>query len=366
MDDSFSRLRIDDSRWLLPLSGGYDSRSILLFLTKNGYKPKAITWGLESFRGVAQTDAGVAKALSDHFGLEHEFLPIHNDACPIQEAMDRFVTLSEGRTDGVEAYWDGFGVWKQIFEFGVCGVIRGEQAFGEPPVYTETDVRIDRVLGLFEDYTNLKDAAAWGLEPPVLPERLRRRDGESLATWRDRLYHQHTMPVTFSALNELKACYVETLDPLDTRRIVDTIRTLPDRWRDDKTLFRRLVESLTPPIGFPKGPVVPHPWDVMRTRPVVEHLREELDTDHARGLMSEEMVRAILGKVHGIHETPPRRKRTLLSRLRRLVPTRIRRALRQSVVKPELDWNVLAFRAYVASRTARVLADDAAALEPPQ
>lgn len=359
LDETFRRLPLDPQRWLLPLSGGFDSRAILLFLVKHGLRPACATWGLAVWEGRPNTDLAVAAELAAHFGLEHRYYHIDPNAATVDEFLDRFITLCDGRYDGVEAYVDGFQTWKTFFEEGAAGVIRGEQAFGEPPVHTEPDARIDRNLGLFSDYANLGDPADYGLEEPVLPDRLSRRTGESLATWRDRLYQDYTMPYVFGALNELKACYVETLDPLTSGRIVRQVRTLPDKLRDDKALFCDLVRAITPDIGFPRHAVVPHPWDVMRTREVVERVTDELENGPARSLLSDRLVDRIIAGVDVRHEAVPRRRTVWRDRIKRVIPQAVRKKLRSSVIKPSMDWNVLAFRAYVISRMSRILDQDA-------
>ncbi len=44
---TINSIQIDPKHWVLPLSGGYDSRALLLFL-KEKYNLETITWGTEA------------------------------------------------------------------------------------------------------------------------------------------------------------------------------------------------------------------------------------------------------------------------------------------------------------------------------
>ena len=63
-----------------------------------------------------------------------------------------------------------------------------------------------------------------------------------------------------------------------------------------------------------------------------------------------------------MHESVPRQRKSVRDRVKRVIPQSVRKKLRSSVLKPALDWNALAFRAYVISRFVAVLRDDAICL----
>ena len=129
MEETFDNLSLDFSKWILPLSGGFDSRAILLML-KNRQGLKAVTWGLESSLRDKRNDAYVARALAKHYNIDHYYFHTDISDEPIEEIFRRFLVAGEGRIDHISGYMDGFRIWKHLYESGYHGIIRGDMAFG--------------------------------------------------------------------------------------------------------------------------------------------------------------------------------------------------------------------------------------------
>ncbi|MCH6545042.1 MAG: hypothetical protein IH796_03475, partial [Deltaproteobacteria bacterium] len=64
---SVGKMQFDYSKWVLTLSGGYDSRR-LLYLLPNPENIKTITWGLESSLGKKGNDATIAHDVAKAVG----------------------------------------------------------------------------------------------------------------------------------------------------------------------------------------------------------------------------------------------------------------------------------------------------------
>src|SRR5690606_7198192 len=62
IDATFAELELDLTQWLLPLSGGYDSRMILLLL-KDRPGLRTLTWGRRAALHDPNNDAYIARAL---------------------------------------------------------------------------------------------------------------------------------------------------------------------------------------------------------------------------------------------------------------------------------------------------------------
>ncbi len=62
-----------NGKWILPLSGGYDSRCILALLEKT-LRPRCVTWGLRRALHVPGSDAYVARQLAEYYHLPHDYL----------------------------------------------------------------------------------------------------------------------------------------------------------------------------------------------------------------------------------------------------------------------------------------------------
>ena len=130
-------------------------------------------------------------------------------------------------------------IWREMNASGVVGIIRGDEGFGWSSVTSEMTVRHSVGCALCSDFANLAEVIGkFGLAPQDVPAELLRGEGESLAAWRDRLYHVYRLPTVLAALSDIKFAYVEQINPLLARPILQRVRELPDRLRTNKTLFR--------------------------------------------------------------------------------------------------------------------------------
>ena len=98
---SCANLNIDVRQWVLPLSGGRDSRALLAFMVRSGCGRAASPGrrGPRSSRPLS--DAFVARLVARRFGVEHEFVWLDGNDEEPTVALDRFVAVGEGRSDAV-------------------------------------------------------------------------------------------------------------------------------------------------------------------------------------------------------------------------------------------------------------------------
>lgn len=106
---AFENLQLVWSKWILPLSGGYDSRAILLML-KHYCDLQCVTWGLKESLGEIGSDAYIAKKLAQHFNLRHTYYETDISEEPADRILKRFLIAGEGRIDHFGGYSDGFGI----------------------------------------------------------------------------------------------------------------------------------------------------------------------------------------------------------------------------------------------------------------
>ena len=233
---------LDFEDWVLPLSGGCDSRAILCFLVEDGLagaKPRTITWSLERSIDEPGNDAYVARKLAAALGVKHQYFHTDLSNEPIGRLIDRFLGCGEGRIDKLSAYMDGMKTWRDLNADGVVGIIRGDEGFGWSSVTSEMTVRHSVGCALCADFANLAEVIGkFGLAPQDVPAELLRGEGELLAAWRDRLYHVYRLPTVLAAQSDIKFAYVEQINPLLARPILQRVRELPDRLRTNKVLFR--------------------------------------------------------------------------------------------------------------------------------
>ena len=349
----FGSLGIDLSKWALALSGGLDSRAILYLFRDSGQdlgKLRTVTWGrLESARVCKGNDACIARQVADAVGVSNTYYWFSDR--PAQEIVDRFVALGEGRTDHVYGYVDGFATWKALFEDEVQGIIRGDQGLGtrriELPLNSE--VRHRGRCPLYLDFRDLRHLLGdYGMvASQELPQHLLRGGSETLATWRDRLHHLFVIPVILSALSDLKLAYLEVVNPLLSRRVLQCARELPDRLRTEKALFREVVASMSPRFGLADDRAIVRPGTLLGEKGMLSLLSEEVGSQGAKSLFPAEFLQSLSKNMERELTTP---RHPLLLKLENAVLGR--------AVGPRR----LSFRVMLICRMKRLLCDDAGAL----
>lgn len=363
LESSFKNLNLDYSKWFLTLSGGYDSRAILLMLNvpKN---LKCITWGRKSALNKKYNDAYIAKEFADYFNLDWEYWEINISKEPLATIFNRFIIAGEGRIDSISGYMDGLDIWKELYEHNIKGIIRGDEGFGLAyPVTFPDDVRRYGQAHLASDFSNLKCFSEFSLEEQKLPYELLQQKKETLETWRERLYQEFKIPTGNAALNDIKCSYLEVINPFITRKIIYQIRALPDSLRTDKKIFKKYIESISPKIGFAKYEAIKDPKYIFKSQEFVNLIMQELNTSNAKALLSEKLIEYILKNIKKSNETSFTIKNALIEFLTPYIPWNIQNILRNTVMKPQMDFNVLAFRAYIICRMNRILSEDANALD---
>lgn len=358
LKETFTSITVDYSRWQLPLSGGFDSRLILSLIHREP-GVKCITWGLKSSLDMKYNDAAVARQLADHYKVAHQYYETDLSDEPVSKLFHRFLTCGEGRIDHISGYMDGFQIWKTLYDSGVTGVIRGDEGFGWSPVGSALDVRDSIGLMLLTDFMNLHLDPELGLREQRIPDYLKHNSDESLATWRDRLYHQFRIPVILAALNDLKCSYVEIANPLLSKRILRCVRMIPDELRTDKILFKEIVRSVTPDIDFARYPAVANPKDILKQQPVVKLLKDELEEQKSNHILSKELVSTVISQIVIKDATQKVNRRSFKDRAKKFVPFGLKKVIKKKLSKPCVDFNILAFRLYIIGKMYQMLRDDA-------
>lgn len=349
--------------WVIPLSGGYDSRAILYFLQeqRTNENLEAITWGLESAVNRPRTDAAVAKKVADRFGVRHRYFPTDDrEEDSVETIVERFIRCGEGRIDHISGYTDGFRIWKTLFENGVRGVVRGDEGFGWVAVGSPAAVRMTTGCALCTDYSNLQEIVEV-LELPrqELPDDLMQRADESLEAWRDRLYHAYRLPTLLAALSDLKLGYVEQIAPLVSRTILQCVRRLPDSLRTNKRLFRQVVDRMVPDIEYATEGATGGRKDILRKQRFVEFLEREIQESlYLRRHFPESLLDQLASNLAIEARRSESFGKVLRRKLRKVVPQGLIQMRRARGHLP-LDSNILGFRVCLISRVLKLFDEDA-------
>jgi hypothetical protein len=349
---------------VLTLSGGADSRSLLYLLRDRGID--TVTWGLPHSSEQDGGDVQVARQVARALDVPHRFFEIEPHGRAPELVLERFLAAGEGRVDRISGYVDGFEVWKTLFDDGYGGVIRGDEAFGWVPVQSPYAVRAATNLATLADYFSAQELATFELPEQPLPQPLERASGETLATWRDRLYQQSRIPTFLAALTDLKTAYLEIGNPLLARSVLECVRAMPDELRTDKPLWREIVEAQLPDVALAKRVAIPSVTDFLTDRRVLELLLDEVSSAHAASLLAPSLRARCSAALHAASRATAatgttRRGDWRHSRLAAVVPKPVRAILRNwQANRQAVDPLVLAFRAFVAVRMHALLRADAA------
>jgi hypothetical protein len=355
-------LEVSLDTWLLPLSGGLDSRVLLAALIAADRRPRCVTWGLRRSLDDPANDAVVARRLAEHYRLDHRFLATDMDDTPARVVIDRFLAAGEGRTDQIAGYLDGLCVWKTLYEDGVSGIIRGDEpAWGYTTIYTDADVTRRADGGaVVADYPQGHLIRQLGLAPQSLPAWMARGDGETLQHYASRLWERHGFQAHLAPLNDVKAAYVEIVNPFVSDRVMTVARALPETLRSQRRGFKAVAAGLSPPIPVAKHSAIDGASRLLSSSaPVIDEITAVLSSPEAERICD----RQGLDRVSSALRTPgsARAEPRVVGAVRAAVPRRVKAALRP---RPPATLSAfkLAFRLHLAIRMATMLEADAAVL----
>jgi asparagine synthetase B (glutamine-hydrolysing) len=346
------------SGWVSPLSGGVDSRALLLFW--RGVRPPTLTWGTEAAREDTRSDAVVAAKVAEALGTAHRYVVVAPGRVAPAEVLRRFAEVGEGRIDHLGGYADGFAVFQTLADNGVSAIVRGDEAFGWARSLSTEDLYRSLGLSFGLRVRDLPPEFASLLADQRLPERFERCSGESLALWRDRLYANVRAPTVLAALNALKAPWVEIANPFLHRNVAAIVRTLPDRWRTDKALFREVVAARGLAIPYARTPAIAAAGDVIGAPDARALLAAGLDTRVTRAVFGEAQAER-LAAAAAKPGAPPRGRREWMERVRAYVPGELKAPARVIAGAPRVPWRAWAFRAWLTTVTLERLEADASA-----
>ena len=358
------------SQWLLPLSGGRDSRALLAFMVKSGLRPTCVTWTTRASRHRPFSDAVIAPLVARHFGVEHEFAYLDAPGDELPVALDRFVAVGEGRSDAFAGYTDECAVWRDVFDKGVSGIIRGDESFGDTQLpASPEDVLSGWAGSMVGDYPAAHMIRRLGLAEQARPERLLQRPGEGLEAFGYRVTEQGYISTFLSPLNDLKGHYMEVANPLLSRRIVSAVRTLPDHLRMYARAFAGVIDGEVRHIPYARFESTTPKQDYLEHHAILETIVRELFSRSMERVLGEEaVVRVLVAMAASALSRPTGHERLVaaMKAVRTGLPRRVAERLspRFSGVD-SLSPSLLALRATMASKMIALLEEDAALLRRP-
>jgi len=365
---SCGALDIDTDRWLLPLSGGMDSRMILVSMVKNGRRPRCLTWTTLASVRAPLSDAFIARLVARRFGLEHDYAFLDGAQGVDGAALQRFVEVGEGGTDEFAGYVDGCAMWSALFASGLSGVIRGD----EPLAARRRSASLDdaRSVGTGEmitDYPEGHLVRRLDLADQDWPERLQLQPGEGYEPYRDRMSQEGGISRGLAPLTGLKCRYIEVVNPLLSRRIVALVRTFPDELRMYGRAFSGILDRESWPIPYARFASVPAASGYLADKKIIRAVVSELTSTAIAAVISEEAAMRLLASLASPSHSPATVRSSVVAAMKAVrvalpsrVATRLTPRYRGTGPLTAMD---LAFRATIASKTVALLRDDAAVLD---
>ncbi|MFA4966081.1 MAG: asparagine synthase-related protein [Thermoleophilia bacterium] len=353
-------LAVDPGRWVLTLSGGRDSRALLAILAANGTRPRCITWTTRAALRRPLSDANIARRLARHFRAEHELWYLDDHLVDTGTALERFVAANEGRNDEINAYLDGLALWAHLRREGVCGVVRGDEAYG-PRRHSPTpeDSRMGMGGATPLDYPEPHVLRSLGLAPQSWPPRLHVAPGESRLDYRLRTMQHGYIPIVVAGLNGLKARYVEVATPHLARSVVETVRGLPTDLRRHSRAFSAIADRQARYIPYARSSSTPSLSQTLGSPEMLETIVGELTAAEVERVLPGDGALHLLAALAAPRDDRSGAKARLKSALSAL-PAELTYRLLPPWKGPEaLPAERLALRAVLAGMTIRLLTDDA-------
>ena len=101
---------------------------------------------------------------------------------------------------------------------------------------------------------------------------MRRDKTESLSQWRDRLWLNFRTPVVTTALDDIKVAYVEIVNPLLYKNVVEAIEILPDGLRNGKSLFTEIVNEMFSEISYASVASIEDADEILKRKDILKNL----------------------------------------------------------------------------------------------
>ena len=339
--------------WNITLSGGHDSRAILLLLKKFGAakgRYKTVTWGEKNALNDQKGDVLIAQSVARNLKTNHKYFPTESSNENADEIVEKFLKHGEGRIDHIAGYLDGFFIWKSLFENGVEGIIRGDEVFGYNRILSPLIVNSFMGLTLCSDFVNLKKYNFIQNLEQEKPNYLLQKEHESIYTWRDRIFHQYRIPYIQTALADLKFAYVEQINPFLSKEIVKVMRELPDDLRTDKILFKQIMAKLDIDVPYAKRDSNGLVINITKQKNMVDLIEKELSSTTAKAIFPEDFLQQVIRNLKVENKEDKIKNKNFLELIKQSIPINFKKFLYQRKTSLKLDDNILGFRILIICR----------------
>ena len=228
----------------MAITGGYDSRTNFLYLKKVNKLCDIATLGAKETIGFKVSDLYCGKKFSEKYQLNWLMFDTNWNFEHLEFHFNNFLKLGEGRLDLLERHPNGNDWMKTVFNNQYDIVINGMEGFSSQYPFSSQKMNLHlRKLFMVEDFSNFP------ADLKITQQKLH-NDLEKSKT--DKTWHQyyHRLNQLFfnpygdAALNEILNCYVDTINPLLSRNVIEFIREIPDKQRIQKRIAKEIVHNI--------------------------------------------------------------------------------------------------------------------------
>ena len=162
----------------------------------------------------------------------------------------------------------------------------------------------------------------------------------------------------YSALNEIKGCYLEIINPLLTKGLIYLMRSFSDELRMDsyrrEYFYRDEIEKMETEIPFAKHNAIANISSILRNKVVIDKLIYELGASEGNECFPDGFLDEVIHHV--------KRERTLsarngMGRVRRIIEEYLKDLFSRNRGN-NLRYDRLAFRIYIIIKMNGILTDD--------
>ena len=265
-------------RYAQQLTGGYDSRLILLSIIEAGKSiAKFFTLGIRKAAQIKYSDADIASRLANMHGLDWEYVETDFNEVDFELLFDEFLKVGEGRLDNLERLQFGRQYIADLFKEGIQVIIGGSDGFRtQKHRKTEQYIQLQKRLIRISDISNLPQGIKTSFPQQVIPNELKMREGETYIEYYHRVSQQFFGPCADSALHEFLLPFMTIVNPLQSRSVLQVMRSMPDRYREGKQAIKKYIQRVGWNIPFDRSVSINRTPLLLEQKVLFEYLLNEV------------------------------------------------------------------------------------------
>ena len=122
-----------------------------------------------------------------------------------------------------------------------------------------------------------------------------------------------------------------------------------------------MVNEIGPEINYAINDATAPTKNIFKDQKIVSEIISELKKEKDDSILPSEFIQFLLDHVEADKSISNPGKNSLFTRIKKLLPPKLKNLLRNSIASPKLDYNLMAFRAYILIKMNKLLLTDSKA-----